>query len=91
MICFIFTDITRQRSLCPGDVCGGADYLAVYRCCSDDRWNDFYQILVIPLEMSYYILADKPELKSTEAMKESLEMMHGNFGRYLMLKKALSH
>ena len=24
--------------------------------------------------------------KSTEAMKESLEMMHGNFGRYLMLK-----
>ena len=45
-----------------------------------------YQILVIPLEMSYYILADKSELKSTEAMKESLEMMHGNFGRYLMLK-----
>ena len=35
-----------------------------------------YQILVIPLEMTYYILADKPELKSTEAMKESLEMMH---------------
>ena len=45
-----------------------------------------YQILVIPLEMTYYILSDKPELKSTEAMKESLEMMHGNFGRYLMLK-----
>ena len=45
-----------------------------------------YQILVIPLEMTYYILADKPELKSTEAMKESLEMMHGNFGKYLMLK-----
>ena len=45
-----------------------------------------YQILVIPLEMTYYILADKPELKSTEAMKESLEMMHGNFGRYLILK-----
>lgn len=45
-----------------------------------------YQILVIPLEMTYYILADKPELKSTEAMKESLEMMYGNFGRYLMLK-----
>ena len=36
--------------------------------------------------MTYYILSDKPELKSTEAMKESLEMMHGNFGRYLMLK-----
>ena len=45
-----------------------------------------YQILVIPLEMTYYILADKPELKSTEAMKESLELMRGNFGRYLMLK-----
>lgn len=23
-----------------GCFCGGADHLAVYRCCSDDRWND---------------------------------------------------
>ena len=45
-----------------------------------------YQILAIPLEMAYYILADKPELKGTEALKESIEMMHGNFGRYFMLK-----
>lgn len=45
-----------------------------------------YQILSIPLEMTYYILADKPELKGTDALKESIEMMQGNFGRYLMLK-----
>ena len=45
-----------------------------------------FQILVIPLEMTYYILADKPELKGTEALKESIELMHGNFGRYLVLK-----
>ena len=45
-----------------------------------------YQILSIPLEMTYYILADRPELKGTDALKESIEMMQGNFGRYLMLK-----
>ena len=45
-----------------------------------------YQILSIPLEMTYYILADRPELKGTDALKEIIEMMQGNFGRYLMLK-----
>lgn len=45
-----------------------------------------FQILCIPLEMSYYILADRPEVTGTEALKESIEMMHGNWGRYLMLK-----
>ena len=45
-----------------------------------------YQILSIPLEMTYYILADRSELKGTDALKESIEMMQGNFGRYLMLK-----
>ena len=45
-----------------------------------------FQILIIPLEMTYYILADKPEIKGTEALKESIELMHGNFGRYLVLK-----
>lgn len=34
-----------------------------------------YQILSIPLEMTYYILADRPELKGTDALKESIEMM----------------
>ena len=43
-------------------------------------------VLMIVGMIVYYILSDTPELKSTEAMKESLEMMHGNFGRYLMLK-----
>ena len=45
-----------------------------------------FQILSIPLEMSYYILADKPDIKGTDALKESIEMMQGNWGRYLMLK-----
>lgn len=45
-----------------------------------------FQILSIPLEMTYYILADQPDIKGTEALKESIEMMHGNWGRYLMLK-----
>ena len=45
-----------------------------------------FQILIIPLEMTYYILADKPEIKGTEALKESIELMHGNFGKYLVLK-----
>ena len=30
--------------------------------------------------------ADQPDIKGTEALKESIEMMHGNWGRYLMLK-----
>ena len=45
-----------------------------------------FQLLIIPLEMTYFILADKPELKGTEALKESIEMMHGNCGKYLVLK-----
>lgn len=45
-----------------------------------------FQVLVIPLEMTYFILADKPDIKGTEALKESIEMMHGNFGKYLLLK-----
>lgn len=45
-----------------------------------------FQILIIPLEMTYFILADKPEIKGTDALRESIELMHGNFGRYLMLK-----
>ena len=45
-----------------------------------------FQILIIPLEMTYYILADKPEIKGTEALEESIELMNGNFGKYLVLK-----
>lgn len=45
-----------------------------------------FQILIIPLEMTYFILADKPDIKGTEALKESIEMMHGNCGKYLVLK-----
>ena len=45
-----------------------------------------FQVLVIPLEMTYFILADKPDISGTEALKESIEMMHGNFGKYLVLK-----
>ena len=45
-----------------------------------------YEIITIPLEMTYYILADNPQTKGIDALKESIEMMRGNFWRYLLLK-----
>lgn len=45
-----------------------------------------YQLLVIPLEMSYYILSDHPDMKGTDALKESVRMMRGHCGKYLVLK-----
>ena len=45
-----------------------------------------YEIITIPLEMTYYILADNPQTKGMDALKESIEMMRGNFWRYLLLK-----
>ena len=45
-----------------------------------------YEIITIPLEMTYYILADNPQTKGMDALKESIEMMRGNFWRYFLLK-----
>ena len=45
-----------------------------------------YEVLVIPMEMAYFILSDHPEMKGMDALKESINLMKGNCGRYLMLK-----
>ncbi|MDY4694221.1 MAG: DUF975 family protein [Blautia sp.] len=45
-----------------------------------------YDILTIPLEMTYYLLADHPEMKGMEALKESVHMMKGKFWKLLVLK-----
>ena len=43
-------------------------------------------LVTIPLRMTYYILADEPEIRSIDALKKSCRMMKGNFGRFLMLQ-----
>lgn len=45
-----------------------------------------YEVLIIPLEMAYFLLSDHPDMKGMDALKESINLMRGNFGRYLMLK-----
>lgn len=40
----------------------------------------------IPFTLSYYLLADHLEMGGLEALKTSLGMMKGNFGRYLLLQ-----
>lgn len=44
------------------------------------------QIVTIPLEMTYFLLADHPQMKGMEAVKESIKMMKGSFWRMLLLK-----
>jgi len=43
-------------------------------------------LVTVPLRMTYYILADEPEIRSTDALKKSCEMMKGNCGRFLLLQ-----
>lgn len=45
-----------------------------------------YQILVIPFEMSYFLLADNHEMNGMEALKTSAAMMKHNWLRLLLLK-----
>lgn len=43
-------------------------------------------ILTIPFSFSYYLLADDMELGAAEALKESMRLMKGNYGRFIYLK-----
>lgn len=43
-------------------------------------------LIMIPLRLTYYILADEPELGSMEALKKSRELMKGNFVRFVLLQ-----
>lgn len=45
-----------------------------------------YQVLVIPMEMVYYVLADHPDMKGIDALKESRRLMKGHCGKFLILK-----
>ena len=45
-----------------------------------------YTIYGYSLPTDYYILADNPQTKGMDALKESIEMMRGNFWRYFLLK-----
>lgn len=42
-------------------------------------------IFSMPFALTYYILADDPEISGMEAVRTSLRMMRGNIGRYLLL------
>lgn len=44
------------------------------------------ELLTLPLEMIYYLLADHPEMDGREAVNQSIRMMKGNMGRLLLLK-----
>lgn len=43
-------------------------------------------LIMIPLRLTYYILADEPELGSMEALIKSRELMKGNFVRFVLLQ-----
>ena len=43
-------------------------------------------LIMVPLRLTYYILADEPELGSMEALKKSRELMKGNFVRFVLLQ-----
>jgi uncharacterized membrane protein len=43
-------------------------------------------LLTIPFTLSYYLLADEQELGGIAALKESVRLMKGNIGKYLVLQ-----
>ena len=43
-------------------------------------------LITIPLRLTYYLLADEPELTSIEALKKSVLLMKGNCIRFLLLQ-----
>lgn len=43
-------------------------------------------LLTLPFVLVYYLLADEPQLSGFQALKESMKMMKGHIGRYLLLQ-----
>lgn len=43
-------------------------------------------IFTLPFAMTYYLLADNPEMGGIEALKTSARLMKGNKGKYLMMQ-----
>lgn len=44
------------------------------------------ELLTIPFEMIYFLLADDPEMTGTQAIKGSVKMLKGKLGKLLLLK-----
>lgn len=44
------------------------------------------ELLTLPFEMIYFLLADNPEMSGIEALKGSVKMLKGNMGKLLLLK-----
>lgn len=43
-------------------------------------------LFTIPFSLSYYLLADYPEMTGIEAVKQSMKMMKGHMGKYLLME-----
>lgn len=43
-------------------------------------------VLTMPFACGYYLLADDTELEAGEALKKSMRLMKGNYGRYIYMK-----
>lgn len=44
------------------------------------------ELLTLPFEMTYYLMADHPEMSGMEALKNSVRMLKGNMGKLLLMK-----
>lgn len=44
------------------------------------------EVLTLPFEMTYYLLADHPEMNGFTALKKSVSIMRGKMGKLLLLK-----
>lgn len=46
----------------------------------------FNEVLTLPFELTYYLLADHPEMNGFTALKKSVSIMRGRMGKLLLLK-----
>ena len=43
-------------------------------------------LITVPLALSFYLLADNPEMGGVESLKQSMRLMKGHIWQYLMLQ-----
>ena len=44
------------------------------------------QLVTMPIAFGYYLLIDDVEMNATDALKKSMQMMKGNYGRYIYIQ-----
>ncbi|MCI7739386.1 MAG: DUF975 family protein [Clostridiales bacterium] len=44
------------------------------------------QLVTMPIAFGYYLLIDDVEMNATDALKKSMQMMKGNYGRYIYMQ-----